>query len=63
MKKRSPLLSIFIIVVVDVLGLTLILPLLPFYAETLGASPFVVGSLVSVYAFCQLLAGPVLGRL
>ena len=30
--KKSPLLSIFLIVLVDVLGLTLILPLLPFYA-------------------------------
>lgn len=63
MKKRSPLLSIFIIIVVDILGLTLILPLLPFYAESLGASPFVVGSLVSVYALCQLVASPVLGRI
>ena len=31
-RRRSPLLPIFLIVVVDVLGLTIILPLLPFYA-------------------------------
>jgi DHA1 family tetracycline resistance protein-like MFS transporter len=48
---------------VDVLGLTIILPLLPFYAERMGASPAVVGLLVSSYAFCQLIAGPLLGRL
>jgi DHA1 family tetracycline resistance protein-like MFS transporter len=48
---------------VDVLGLTIILPLLPFYAEKFGASPAVVGLLVSSYAFCQLIAGPLLGRL
>ena len=48
--KRSPLLSIFLIVLVDVLGLTIILPLLPFYAESLGATPRVVGLLVSAYA-------------
>jgi len=48
---------------VDVLGLTIILPLLPFYAEKLGASPAVVGLLVSTYAFCQLIAGPLLGRM
>jgi predicted MFS family arabinose efflux permease len=60
---KSPLLPIFLIVSVDVLGLTIILPLLPFYAEKMGASPAVVGLLVSTYAFCQLIAGPMLGRL
>src|SRR5438034_7671866 len=61
--KSSPLLSIFLIVLVDVLGLTIILPLLPFYAESLGATPSTVGLLVSAYAICQLLAGPPLGQL
>jgi len=62
-RGRSPLLPIFLIVMVDVLGLTIILPLLPFYAERLGASPTVVGLLVSTYAACQLVAGPVLGQM
>lgn len=57
------ILPIFLIVLVDVLGLTIILPLLPFYAEHLGASPTVVGLLISTYAFCQLIAGPILGNL
>jgi MFS transporter, DHA1 family, tetracycline resistance protein len=61
--NRSPLLPIFLIVLVDVLGLTIILPLLPFYAEHLGASATVVGLLISSYAFCQLIAGPILGRM
>jgi multidrug resistance protein len=60
---KSPLVPIFLIVSVDVLGLTIILPLLPFYAEKLGASPAVVGLLVSTYALCQLIAGPILGRM
>jgi MFS transporter, DHA1 family, tetracycline resistance protein len=60
---RSPLLAIFLVVVVDILGLTIMLPLLPFYAEHFGASPTVVGLLVSTYAVCQLVAGPVLGQL
>jgi len=60
---KSPLLPIFLIVVVDVLGLTIMLPLLPFYAEHFGASPSVVGLLVSAYALCQLVAGPVLGQI
>lgn len=60
---RSALLPIFLIVLVDVLALTIILPLLPFYAERLGATPTVAGLLVSTFAACQLLSGPVLGQL
>ncbi|NDJ09954.1 MAG: MFS transporter [Acidobacteriia bacterium] len=59
----SPLLPIFLIVLVDVLGLSIIIPLLPFYAEHFGASATVVGTLVSSFAFCQLIAGPILGKL
>ena len=47
----------------DVLGLTIMIPLLPFYAEKLGASPSQVGWLVGVYALCQLFSGPLLGRM
>ena len=60
---RSPLLPIFLIVLVDILGLTIILPLLPFYAEHMGASATTVGLLISTYALCQLIAGPILGRM
>ena len=59
----SPLLPIFLIVAVDVLGFTIILPLLPFFSERLGASPTAVGAIVSIYAVCQLIAGPILGQL
>ncbi len=61
--KRSQLLPISLIVAVDVLGLTLVIPLLPFFAERYGASPSVVGLLVSAYAACQLISGPFLGAL
>jgi DHA1 family tetracycline resistance protein-like MFS transporter len=57
------LLTIFIIVFVDLLGFSLILPLLPYYAENFGASPFVVGLLVAAYAGASLIGSPVLGRL
>jgi len=52
-----------LIVAVDVLGLTIMIPLLPFYAEKLGASPFQVGWLIGAYAACQLISGPLLGRM
>lgn len=61
--RGSPLLPIFLIVLVDVLGMSIIIPLLPFYAEHFGASATVVGLLVSSYALCQLVAGPILGKL
>jgi DHA1 family tetracycline resistance protein-like MFS transporter len=60
---RSPLLAIFLIVAVDVLGLTIMIPLLPFYAEKMGASAEQVGWLIGIYAACQLFSGPLLGRL
>jgi multidrug resistance protein len=39
------------------------IPLLPFYAEHMGASPAQVGWLIGIYAACQLFSGPLLGRL
>jgi MFS family permease len=63
MRSRSPLLPIFLIVLVDILGLTMVWPLLPLYATSFGASPLVATLLSSVYAFCSLLSGPVIGRL
>ena len=60
-KKR--LFSIFLIVFIDLLGFSIILPLLPFYAETFGANPTVVGLLVAIYAAAQMFSAPLLGRL
>ena len=62
-RTRSPLLPIFLVVLVDVLGLTIIIPLLPFYAERYGASPLGVGIVSASYALCQLVSGPFLGAL
>lgn len=61
--KTPRLLTIFLIVFVDLLGFSLILPLLPYYAEAYGASPAIVGLLVASYAAAQLIGAPLLGRL
>ena len=50
-------------VFVDMIGFLIILPLLPFYAEELGAGPTVVGALVAAFAFGQVAAAPLWGRL
>ncbi|HEY5936116.1 MAG TPA: MFS transporter, partial [Kofleriaceae bacterium] len=62
-KPKSALLPIFLIVLVDVLGFTIVIPLLAFYAEEFGATPLVATLLVSVYAVCSLLSTPIIGRL
>jgi DHA1 family tetracycline resistance protein-like MFS transporter len=56
-----PLLIIFLTIFVNLVGFGIIIPLLPFYAETFGASPFVIGLLFAVFSISQLVAGPVLG--
>lgn len=61
--KNSRLITIFFIVFVDLLGFSLILPLLPYYAESFGATPVIVGLLVASYAAAQLIGAPLLGRL
>jgi len=48
--RRSPLLPIFLIVLVDVFGLAMIIPLLTIYAEQFGASPLGATLLISIYA-------------
>lgn len=63
MKNKKMLIAIFLIVFIDLLGFSLILPLLPFYAETYKATPFLVGLLTASYAAAQLIGAPILGRL
>lgn len=50
-------------VFVDMLGFLMVMPLLPFYADRLGASPLVIGLMVSVFALAQLLMAPYLGKI
>ena len=61
--KRSPLAVIFVTVFIDLVGFGIVIPLLPFYANRFGASPFVIGVLFASYSVMQLVFSPVLGRL
>jgi DHA1 family tetracycline resistance protein-like MFS transporter len=58
-----PLLVIFLTIFVNLVGFGIIVPLLPFYAETFGASPVTIGMLFAVFSLGQLVAAPVLGSL
>ncbi len=63
MRSQRPLLIIFFIIFVNLLGFGIIIPLLPFYADHVGATPFQIGLLFASYSVSQLLAAPVLGSL
>src|SRR5215208_748268 len=58
-----PLLIIFLTIFVNLVGFGIIIPLLPFYAETFQASPLTIGLLFGIFSICQLVAAPVLGDL
>ncbi|MEO7189915.1 MAG: MFS transporter [Vicinamibacterales bacterium] len=58
---RVSLLPVFLIVLVDVFGLTLVIPLLAIYAESFRATALQATLLVSVYSACQLVSGPLIG--
>lgn len=57
------MLTVFVTIFLDLLGFGLIIPVLPFYAESFGARPAVVTWLGSVYSLMQLVFAPFWGRL
>ena len=59
----KPLLVIFLTVLIDLIGFGIVIPLLPFYAESFHATPFDVGMLVASYSAMQFIFSPILGGL
>ena len=59
----SPLVIIFLTIFVNLVGFGIIIPLLPFYAQTFGASPLTIGLLFASFSLSQLVAAPILGDL
>jgi DHA1 family tetracycline resistance protein-like MFS transporter len=57
------ILPVVVILFVDLLGLSIMIPLLPFYAARFGADAFVVGLLSAAYPAMQFVFAPFLGRL
>jgi DHA1 family tetracycline resistance protein-like MFS transporter len=56
-----PLFVLFLTILVNLIGFGIIIPLLPFYAQEFGASPFVIGLLFASFSASQLIAAPLLG--
>jgi DHA1 family tetracycline resistance protein-like MFS transporter len=61
--NNKRLFSIILVVFIDLLGFSLILPLLPYYAKTFNANQTTTGILIASYAVMQLIGAPILGRL
>ena len=57
------LLPILGITFIDILGFSILIPLLPFYVQHFGAPDIVVGWVFATYSLCQLVAGPLWGNL
>jgi DHA1 family tetracycline resistance protein-like MFS transporter len=57
------ILPIFVIVLIDLLGVTIIIPLMPLYATSFAAGPLVIGALGATYPMMQFIGAPILGRL
>ncbi|WP_410765205.1 MFS transporter [Haloferax sp. DFSO60] len=59
---RRALGVVFVIVFVDLLGFGILIPVIPLYALSFGATEFVGSLLIASYSAMQFLAAPVLGR-
>jgi MFS family permease len=55
--------SVFFTVFLDLIGFGIVIPLFPFYVESMGGSARTVGLLFGSFSFTQLVATPLLGRL
>ncbi len=62
-KLSKEQLTILIIMITEVLGFSLILPFLPFFALDFGASVFQVGLIAGSFSFFQFFSAPIMGRL
>ena len=62
LKNNKPLLTIFIIAFLNLMGFGIIIPLLPYYAETFGAGATEIGLLIAAYAAAQFIGSPIWGR-
>jgi len=60
---KSSLLILFSVIVLDLIGFGVVIPILPFYAETYGASATILGLLLTSYAGMQFLFSPLWGKL
>lgn len=61
----APLITIFVTVFIDLIGFGMVIPVLPYFANTapFNATPREIGFLVAIYSVMQFIFSPILGRL
>ncbi len=59
MRRLIPILGITF---VDIIGFSMLIPMLPYFVTHFGASAFVVGLLFATFSLCQLLSAPLWGN-
>ncbi len=63
MQQKGALPILFVVMFLVMIGFGIIIPVLPFYAEQIGASPTELGWLMAVYSLMQLISAPMWGRI
>ncbi len=59
-KKLLPILGITF---VDIIGFSMLIPVLPYFVTHFGASPFIVGVLFATFSLAGLIAAPIWGNI
>lgn len=62
MQSKSALPILFVVMFLVMVGFGIIIPVLPFYAEEIGANPTELGLLMAVYSLMQLIFAPMWGQ-
>lgn len=61
--KGKPLLTIFFVVFLDLVGFGIIIPILPYYSREFGATAFTLGWLMASYSIAQFVFSPFWGSI
>jgi MFS transporter, DHA1 family, tetracycline resistance protein len=61
--QRASLLTLFLVVLIDLMGFGLVIPILPYYAQEYGATGWTLGWLMTSYSLMQLIFAPFWGRM
>lgn len=59
-KKTAVLL---LVVFIDLIGFGIVIPILPLFITEIGGGTILVGAIIAIFALCQFIFGPILGRL
>ncbi len=55
--------TLMLIQFTEILGFSLMIPIIPLLSTDLGLNPFQIGLLSSIFSLCQLFASPIIGKL